>query len=120
MSEHTGLPVALKIARVCHEANRAICDAFGDRSQVQWDAAPQWQRESAVKGVQFNLENPDAPPSASHESWVTEKFATGWKYGPVKDPAKKEHPCMVPYDELPPEQRVKDHVFKAIVEAMSR
>lgn len=59
--------------------------------------------------------HPDAPPSAFHESWLEEKRATGWKYGPAKDADKREHPCFVPYDELPVEQRAKDHIFGAIV-----
>lgn len=59
----------------------------------------------------------DASPSASHDSWLKEKREQGWKYGPVKDADKKEHPCFVPYDELPVEQRTKDYIFSAIVKA---
>lgn len=105
------------IARLCHEANRAYCLALGDTSQVPWDEAEQWQRDSAVKGVEFILANPEASPAASHESWLEEKRATGWSYGPVKDAEAKTHPCFVPYDELPIEQRAKDYIFGAIVRA---
>ncbi len=107
-----------EIARVCHQANRGLCAAFGDHSQPDWEDAPEWARTSAVKGVAFTRANPEAPPSASHESWLAEKEATGWKYGPVKDPEKKEHPCFVPYDELPPEQKAKDYVFQAVARAL--
>lgn len=106
------------IARVCHEANRAYCVTIGDGTQVPWDEAPSWQRESAVKGVEFCLENPDAPPSANHESWLAVKEAGGWRHGPVKDVERKEHPCFVPYGDLPPEQQAKDALFKAIVAAL--
>jgi hypothetical protein len=107
------------IAAICHEANRALCNRQGDDSQKPWPDAPPWQRESAVTGVQFNLANPEAPPSASHESWLEEKQRTGWKFGPVKDETKKEHPCFVPYEELPPEQKAKDALFKGIVNALA-
>lgn len=107
-----------EIARVCHEANRAYCAALGDMTQMPWELAPDWQTESAVKGVRFHLDNPGSPPSASHESWLEEKRATGWKVGPVKDADKKEHPCFVPFDELPVEQQRKDKLFSAIVEAL--
>lgn len=107
------------IARACHEVNRAYCAAIGDSSQVPWEAAPEWQRASAIKGVEFNLSHPSAPASASHDSWLAEKRATGWKYGPTKDAEKKEHPCFVPYDALPLEQKVKDHLFKATVAALA-
>lgn len=108
-----------QIARVCHEANRAYCLALGDDSQPTWDDAPEWQRTSAINGVRFHLDNPTAGPSASHESWYDEKVAAGWIYGPVKDPAKREHPCMVPFHELPAEQRLKDSLFVAVAQALT-
>jgi hypothetical protein len=107
------------IARVCHEANRAYCLALGDASQPAWYDAPEWQRTSAIKGVEFCLAHPTAPPSASHDSWLDEKRATGWRYGPTKDPERKEHPCFVPYYELPVEQRRKDALFQAVVRAIT-
>jgi len=106
------------IAQVCHETNRAFCQRLGDNSQLPWDEAPEWQRTSAVNGVQFKLDNPDAPPSASHDSWLKEKTKTGWKFGPVKDAEKKEHPCFVPYEELPADQQAKDALFIGIVNAL--
>ena len=108
-----------RIAKVCHEANRAYCQTIGDDSQPEWLVAPAWQRESAIKGVEFCMANPEAPPSANHDSWLAEKAAAGWKYGPVKDAEKKEHPCFVPYEELPDEQKRKDALFKAIVAALA-
>lgn len=107
-----------QIAQICHETNRAYCEALGDRSQLSWGHAPDWQRASAIKGVEFHLANPDASPSASHESWLAEKAATGWKYGPTKNSITKEHPCFVPFSGLPPEQQAKDVLFKSVVEAL--
>lgn len=104
-----------QIARICHEVNRAYCNSIGDNSQPSWEDAPDWQKDSAVNGVNFHL-NYDTTPEQSHENWMREKEADGWVYGPTKDPEKKEHPCMVPYDQLPLEQRTKDYLFKAIVD----
>ena len=87
-------------AQTTHEVNRAYCEALGDTSQPAWDDAPEWQRESAINGALFHYTNPDATPAASHGSWLAEKATAGWKYGPVKDPEKKEHPCFVPYAEI--------------------
>ncbi len=108
-----------KIAKICHQANKAYCEVLGDDSQPEWENAEEWQRMSAVLGVEFNIENPDAPPSASHESWLQTKAEQGWKYGEVKDPNKREHPCYLPYDELPEAQKVKDKIFKSIVNAIT-
>ncbi len=106
------------IARVAHETNRAYCESINDFSQIPWEGAPDWQKNSAVNGVQFHLDNPEAGCSDSHENWLKVKYADGWKYGEVKDPEKKEHPCCVPYDQLPSEQKVKDALFVGIVRAM--
>jgi hypothetical protein len=108
---------AADIARICHEANAALCQAFGDNSQVAWDQAPQWQRDSAIAGVEFHVLNPDASPAASHNNWYEHKAADGWRYGAVKDAELREHPCMVAFEQLPPEQRAKDFIFRAIVHA---
>jgi hypothetical protein len=35
----------------------------------------------------------------------------GWRYGPIKDPKKKDHPCFLPYNELPETQRIKSTLF---------
>lgn len=104
-------------ARAAHEVNRAWCLAHGDLSQPAWDDAPDWQRSSALLGVDGVLCG--NTPEQSHESWLAEKRRTGWKYGPVKDPEKREHPCFVPYRELPPEQRAKDALFVSTVHAMA-
>ena len=105
------------LARVCHEANRALRQAFGDHLQVAWEDAPDWQRDSAFKSVQFVLEYPDAPASALHDAWSSGMMAGGWVYGIVKDVDAKTHPCLVPFEQLPPEQQAKGLVLRAIVKA---
>jgi hypothetical protein len=107
------------IAKVCHEINRAYCQALGDTSQPTWEDAPQWQKDSAKEGVSFHVANPDVPASASHENWLKHKLQDGWIYGKVKDPMKKEHPCMVPFHALPTEQQAKDFLFKAVVHQLA-
>lgn len=104
-----------QIARVCHGANLEYCRTIGDESQLAWEEAEEWQRQSVINGVRYALENQHASASAQHDAWLADKERDGWKLGPVKDAAKKEHPCMVPYEKLPQEQRVKDYLFKAIV-----
>ncbi len=107
-----------EIARVAHEVNRAYCQALGDNSQPTWEDAPQWQRDSAINGVRFHVANPAAGPDHSHNAWLEEKRAAGWKYGPTKNPEAKEHPCFVAYEDLPTEQKAKDYLFRGIVHAL--
>lgn len=108
-----------RIARVCHEVNRAYCQALGDMSQPYWHDAPEWQRASARMGVDLHTMG-DFGPEASHISWMQQKLEEGWVYGPVKDAEKKEHPCMVPFADLPVAQQAKDFIFRAVVHAMTR
>ena len=112
------LELLVACARVAHEVNRAYCIALGDNSQPVWENAPDWQRSSAINGVEGALRG--NTPEQSHENWLAEKERTGWTYGPVKDPAKKEHPCMVPYTDLPEAQKKKDALYVTTVMAMAK
>jgi len=51
-----------QVAQVAHEVNKAYCSAIGDDTQVEWDVAPKWQKDSAIDGVKFHLENPHVSP----------------------------------------------------------
>lgn len=109
----------LLIAQMCHEVNRLWCMQNGDLTQTPWNEATQWQKDSAVSGVEFRLENPDAPDSSQHEAWLADKIEAGWTYGDVKDPVAKTHPCLLPYHELPEFEQKKDALFSAVVRALS-
>lgn len=102
-------------AKTAHEVNRAYCTGLGDDSQLAWEDAPDWQREGSRMGVKMIIANPDSSASACHESWLAQKVKDGWKYGLVKDAEKKEHPCLVPFDNLPDYQIAKDVLFGAAV-----
>lgn len=103
-------------AQAAHEVNRVFCEAHGDNSQLPWEEAPEWQIISAIRGVSVALDG--ATPEQQHEAWSKDKIKEGWKYGPVKDPFKKEHPCLVPYSELPLMQQLKDSLYISVVNAM--
>ena len=118
MQTITPLVAIEAIAIVCHEANRAYCATLGDHSQPEWKDAPDWQKESAKAGVRMHAEDGNSTPMDSHNAWLDQKEKEGWVYGAVKNPASKEHPCMVPFDQLPPEQQAKDYLFHAIVHSL--
>ena len=91
-----------QIARVCHEANRALQIELNDPAvpvSPPWDEAPESQRSSCIDGVHGHQAEP-LTPAESHAMWLAYKEADGWVWGEVKDEAAKTHPCMVPYEEL--------------------
>ena len=105
------------MASMCHEANRALCLSQGDLSQERWSMAADWQKDSARNGVKLHVANPRANGRASHDCWMEEKLRAGWRYGETKNAEAKTHPCLLPYEALPPEQKIKDDIFRGIVRA---
>lgn len=43
-----------------------------------------------------------------HEVWAESRISQGWVYGEQRDDEKKTHPCLVPYEELPEEEKEYD------------
>jgi class 3 adenylate cyclase len=43
-----------------------------------------------------------------HENWARLRMAEGWRYGPDRNDARKEHPNLVPFDELTESEREYD------------
>lgn len=43
-----------------------------------------------------------------HEVWAETRIKQGWTYGPERNDEKKTHPCLVPYEELPEEEKEYD------------
>ncbi|KKM95792.1 hypothetical protein LCGC14_1184530 [marine sediment metagenome] len=108
-----------EIAEIAHEANRIYCRSLGDYSQLPWDFCEQWQRDTVLNGVRAIKNGLVKEPSQSHENWLKCKEGEGWVYGEKKNINKMfgrlTHPCMVPFDKLPLEQQMKDHLFFVIV-----
>lgn len=43
-----------------------------------------------------------------HEVWAKTRIEQGWTFGPQRDDANKKHPCLIPYEQLPEEEKVYD------------
>ena len=46
-----------------------------------------------------------------HERWLRRKVKTGWSYGDLRDDARRLHPCVCPWEELPEQERDKDRLI---------
>jgi hypothetical protein len=100
-----------EIAEIAHEQNRIYCESLDDFSQPSWKGAEDWQRQSAINGVDAIASGEIRTPQQSHENWLKEKEDDGWQWGNIKDPERKMHPCFMPFTELPKEQQFKDILF---------
>ena len=45
-----------------------------------------------------------------HDQWAAQRIADGWTYGPTRDDAKKTHPCLIPYADLPESEKQYDRI----------
>ncbi|XP_050357853.1 ryanodine receptor isoform X1 [Nymphalis io] len=43
-----------------------------------------------------------------HEMWAMNKIEAGWSYGAARDDARRVHPCLVPFERLPPAEKRYD------------
>lgn len=44
----------------------------------------------------------------AHDIWARQRLADGWAWGPRRDQDEKEHPSLVPYEELPESEKEYD------------
>ena len=44
----------------------------------------------------------------THDIWAEARFQEGWTYGPMRDDAVKQNPCLVPYEDLPDSEKDYD------------
>jgi hypothetical protein len=107
-----------QIAITCHEMIRGYQLAVGEPAPSDpWPAAPARLRVIAVKGVERAMQHPSV--AEHHAGWVTDMEHDGWRFGKRKSWAERTHPNMVPWADLPPDERVKDELFLLIVGRMA-
>ena len=48
-----------------------------------------------------------------HDVWAERRISEGWSYGPSRNDETREHPCLVPYSELPESEKEYDRAAAA-------
>lgn len=112
----TGSDLITRRAIFVYEAARLQADAV-DAPIIPppWnDREPEFQKQ--FLDVIEMMCGPDrkTDPEELHDDWVRAYADMGWKYGPVRDAEKREHPDMVSFADLPWRERNKDEVFIAL------
>jgi len=55
----------------------------------------------------------------THDNWLKQRVADGWRHGQSRNDMLKEHPCIVPYDELPESEKEYDRkISLGVIQAM--
>lgn len=107
-----------QLAAIVHAAQCRLQFEQGDPVPSQsWEAETEHIRQTCIAGVRRARSG--ITPEQHHESWRRDKTEAGWVYGAEKDPARKTHPCLIPYHDLPEHQKDKNRLFLMIVAALT-
>lgn len=106
-------------AHAGHEAVRIYCARRGDLRHGDWGHMTEEQKMPARHGA-IGIIVEDHNAERSHEAWRAARAALGWRFGQSHNAAIKEHPCMVPWADLPFEEQAKNHLFVETVRAMAK
>lgn len=106
------------ITAAAYEVNRQYClmVSTGDHSHVAWPELDAQLRTVALMATAGIAEG--YTPEKSHAAWMMMKKSQGWRYGQTKNQETLEHPCLVPFSELPLDQQAKDLLWHGTVTAM--
>jgi len=61
-----------------------------------------------VPAFHFTDEEIEELAEQEHERWMGERIARGWSYGATRDNARKLHPSLISWADLPEDERKKD------------
>ena len=105
------------VAQMCHVANIVYANSNCELKMLQkpWEELGAGEKNGRINAIRKIASGEIQTPRQSHEAWMKDRRAAGWVYGVTKDEDNKTHPCLVEYEELPEEQRVKDDIFFSIV-----
>ncbi|GBC62521.1 hypothetical protein DENIS_3493 [Desulfonema ishimotonii] len=102
-------------ARSFHQHLKAFRESLGDYTLPDWEETTKHNREMGVRFVRYTLANQSITPESHHEKWVANMAKRGWRHGNERNPDKKTHPCMVPWEDLPYHEQAKTVLMIATV-----
>jgi hypothetical protein len=111
-----------KIAEILHNATSAIPRPDGSVI-VPWEALNDVLKDRAADTVDSLMNKMWQFPHGMsddycHLVWYNNMIDMGWTYGPTYSFEQKLHPSMVPFNELPDDEKIKDAIWSGIVYAL--
>jgi hypothetical protein len=80
------------------QGRREMGETVKDRSEKDYQPEP--LDTSGVTLTDDIRELTELLAKNTHEVWAKQRVSEGWSYGPQRDDAKKEHPGLIPYEDL--------------------
>jgi hypothetical protein len=91
------------------DSNRAFAYGIPDKMRaINCIVVPTTLVELQDAAAIFTPDELETLARQEHERWMRDRIADGWSYGEARDDARRLHPSLVPYDELPEDEREKD------------
>ncbi len=75
---------------------------------IQRDYIPSMVDTSSVNVPKALIDLSEKIAKNTHEVWSAGRIADGWTWGPKRDDQLKQHPCLVPYEDLSEEEKEYD------------
>ena len=110
---HLDMPYA-QLGPIEREDNRAAARRIPDvlallglglATQQEARSAKKPSPEEITRCIEAHIE---LLAEAEHEGWMAQRAKNGWRYGVPRDDARKLHPLMMPYRDLPEAEKEKD------------
>jgi hypothetical protein len=103
----------VEVARVAYGAFRAYAAELGE-DHGPWDERDEAYRLGLLVQVQRYVEHPSLSAEDAHGAWLQARLDQGWDHGVEKDAEARTHPLMVPWPSVPPAQKIKGEVIRAV------
>jgi hypothetical protein len=101
-----------QLAPIDQEANRAAARRIADvlaRAGLGLTTTEQAASANTSAEIASYIEaHIERLAEAEHDGWMAQRTKDGWRYGSPRDDARKLHPSMVPYRDLPDAEKEKD------------
>lgn len=105
-------------ALIARRTKKFLCDLSKELLKVAQNAADDKDEYEAICQRELEEVNSVLPDDLVvlaeqlaqrvHDVWAEERIRQGWSYGEKRDDVLKTHPCLVPYEDLPEEEKIYD------------
>jgi hypothetical protein len=106
--------------QIAYKLDQAYEQATSGKQKPNWNTLSEEDRGHIIDRAVYYLTDKSAVVSSLHERWIHAKYNEGWTYAPTFDEAKKHHPLLISYADLPLTRRVGDLLFMQTIQTLSR